>query len=103
MHFGKISFFLYIFFQIHSSRRLNSSALLESDEQANADGYDVSAGYMSDGDILRSSHLEDMNSGYMSEGGASLYARRLQQRFLEGIMAVQESMEDGTRLTDDDR
>lgn len=37
-------------------------------------------GYMSDGDILQSPAQNDMNDGYMSEGGASFYAQRLQER-----------------------
>jgi hypothetical protein len=40
----------------------------------------VYTGYLSDGDTLRSSvthPLSDVCDGYMSEGGASLFARRL--------------------------
>lgn len=32
-------------------------------------------------------------SGYMSEGGASVYARRMQQRFREGMQLVQECLD----------
>lgn len=44
---------------------------------------DVASGYLSDGEVLRggmnvgSRTLSDLCDGYMSEGGASLYARRL--------------------------
>jgi neuron navigator 2 len=59
---------------------------------------------MSDGDILKGNNkVEDMNCGYMSEGGASLYARRLQQRFREGMQAVKECMQKNTGMIDDDR
>ena len=71
---------------------------------------------MSDGDVLRSTtthHVNDdanVNSGYMSEGGASVYAKRMQQRFHEGMMAVKECMEKssannkaGATLHDEDR
>jgi len=46
-------------------------------------------------------------SGYTSEGGGgggvTSYARRMQQRFLEGILAVRQSMERAPQFTDDDR
>ena len=42
-------------------------------------------------------------SGYMSEGGASLYAKRMQQRFREGMAAVKECMQKSSGLVDDDR
>lgn len=64
--------------------------------------FDMS-GYMSDGDVLRSNHPDDINSGYMSEGGASLYARRMQQRFREGMQAVRECMQKSSGVIDDDR
>uniref|UniRef100_V9I9N9 Uncharacterized protein n=1 Tax=Apis cerana TaxID=7461 RepID=V9I9N9_APICE len=44
---------------------------------------DVASGYLSDGEVLRggmtvgSRTLSDLCDGYMSEGGASLYARRI--------------------------
>ena len=60
------------------------------------DPYDYISGYMSDGDILKGNKMDDMSSGYMSEGGASLYARRLQQRFREGMQAVKECMQKNT-------
>jgi len=63
-------------------------------------------GYMSDGDIVRTAcrlTADDANCGYMSEGGVSLYMKRMQQRFREGMLAVRESMEKNNGLTDDDR
>ena len=42
-------------------------------------------------------------SGYMSEGGASLYAKRMQQRFREGMAAVKECMQKSSGVIDDDR
>jgi len=63
-------------------------------------------GYMSDGDIVRTAcrlTADDANCGYMSEGGVSLYMKRMQQRFREGMLAVRESMEKHNGLTDDDR
>ena len=68
------------------------------------ENYDYISGYMSDGDILKKNQMEaDMNSGYMSEGGASLYARRLQQRFREGMQAVKECMQKSSGVNDEDR
>jgi neuron navigator 2 len=92
--------------------------MYESDCNSDAEGsgVDVHLGYMSDGDVLRSSpghhhHDSDLGgSGYVSEGGASNYAKRMQQRFHEGMMAVKECMEKssannkgGAILHDEDR
>ena len=77
----------------------------------------AACGYMSDGDVIRSggcgsasvSRASDrLMSGYISEGGGggggvTSYARRMQQRFLEGILAVRQSMERNPQFTDDDR
>ena len=73
-------------------------------------------GYMSDGDVIRgggsgraagSRAADRLMSGYTSEGGGgggvTSYARRMQQRFLEGILAVRQSMERTPQFTDDDR
>jgi len=60
-------------------------------------------GYMSDGDIVRTACRDDANCGYMSEGGVSMYMKRMQQRFREGMLAVRESLEKNNGLTDDDR
>ncbi|GFO49079.1 neuron navigator 2 [Plakobranchus ocellatus] len=45
---------------------------------------------------------DDWASGYLSEGGASLYARRLQQRFREGMQAVRECMQKSSSAAMDD-
>ena len=66
---------------------------------------------MSDGDVLRANrnggggaNSDDWSSGYLSEGGASLYARKMiQQRFREGMQAVRECMQKSSGLMDDDR
>lgn len=43
-------------------------------------------------------------SGYMSEGGASIYARKMQQRFREGMQQVKECLDSSRYLdADDDR
>uniref|UniRef100_A0A0L8IBV4 Uncharacterized protein n=1 Tax=Octopus bimaculoides TaxID=37653 RepID=A0A0L8IBV4_OCTBM len=76
---------------------------LESDYASDLDTYDYISGYVSDGDILRSQRCDDMGSGYLSEGGASLYARRLQQRFREGMQAVKECMQKSSGILDYDR
>ena len=70
-------------------------------------------GYMSDGDVLHttshhptddnSGYFSDVNSGYMSEGGATLYAKKMQQRFREGMAAVKECMQKSAGLNDEDR
>ena len=82
----------------------NSS--LDTDYNSDYDTLDYISGYMSDGDILKTNNagkMDDMGSGYLSEGGASLYARRLQQRFREGMQAVKECMQKSSGLIDDDR
>ena len=61
------------------------------------------SGYLSDGEILRSGTNQDIGSGYLSEGGATLYVRRIQQRFREGLLAVQESLERNQSKADDTR
>jgi len=76
----------------------------------------AACGYMSDGDVVRgggsgsaavSRTTDRLMSGYTSEGGGGAgvtsYARRMQQRFLEGILAVRQSMERAPQFTDDDR
>jgi neuron navigator 2 len=79
-----------------------NSGNVPDDYGSDIEGYDIAGGYMSDGDILRPNHVEDF-SGYVSEGGASLYAKRMQQRFREGIEAVEECMRKSSGLIDDDR
>ncbi|XP_076079390.1 uncharacterized protein LOC143049654 isoform X10 [Mytilus galloprovincialis] len=85
------------------SSGLNSS--FDGDYSSDYESFDYISGYMSDGDILKGSQnkVDEMNCGYMSEGGASLYARRLQQRFREGMQAVKESMQKNNGMIDDDR
>lgn len=65
------------------------------------------SGYMSDGDVLRNVGYKSGNSsdldGYLSEGGASLYAHRLNQRFKEGMRQVHESMNKVQHFIHDDR
>lgn len=61
---------------------------------------EMAAGYVSDGDALTavlSAPLAELSTaeltnGYMSEGGISLYARKMQARFREGLEAVRDSM-----------
>ncbi|XP_066265305.1 neuron navigator 2-like isoform X2 [Branchiostoma lanceolatum] len=64
----------------------------ESSEEANLD-LDLTGGYVSDGDVLsKNLRSDDIASGYMSEGGASLYSRRMQAKFADGMAAVRECM-----------
>ncbi|XP_013405950.1 neuron navigator 2 isoform X3 [Lingula anatina] len=88
----------------NSQRRLGSNYGMSSDysDYSDVECYaDMTAGYMSDGDILKSNRIDDF-SGYLSEGGASMYARRMQQRFREGMQAVRECMQKSAGLIDDD-
>ena len=82
--------------------------------RANGGESTAACGYMSDGDVVRgggsgsaavSRAADRLMSGYTSEGGGGVtsYARRMQQRFLEGILAVRQSMERTPQFTDDDR
>ncbi|XP_036367789.1 neuron navigator 2-like isoform X5 [Octopus sinensis] len=94
------------YYSSSSIKRAMSSggqSALESDYASDLDTYDYISGYVSDGDILRSRGCDDMGSGYLSEGGASLYARRLQQRFREGMQAVKECMQKSSGILDYDR
>ncbi|KAH9505653.1 hypothetical protein Btru_056203 [Bulinus truncatus] len=81
----------------------------DADYASESDNYDYVSGYMSDGDILKNNRNnggcggDEWTSGYLSEGGASLYARRLQQRFREGMQAVRECMQKSSGIMDDDR
>ena len=90
--------------QIQRANSTGASISNDTDYSSDMDTYDYVSGYMSDGDILKSnSRNDDWSSGYLSEGGASLYARRLQQRFREGMQAVKECMQKSSGLIDDDR
>lgn len=65
-------------------------------------------GYMSDGEVLRtniacSTYPPQNFDGYMSEGGASLCADRISQRFKEGMKQVHESMNKVQHFLHDDR
>lgn len=95
------------FYSGHNIKRASSncpSVNNDTDYSSDMDTYDYVSGYMSDGDILKSNNRnDDWSSGYLSEGGASLYARRLQQRFREGMQAVKECMQKSSGLMDDDR
>lgn len=102
----------------NSNTTLQPSAFLEREERAG----EAASGYMSDGDILRSRrcgrqdycssafrrHTDDSYCGYNSEGsvgvntGASIYVKKMQQRFMEGIMAAQECL-DKKHLDDQSR
>lgn len=64
---------------------------------------EVAAGYVSENDALQLSDQIDLDiSGYMSEGGISLYARKLQARFREGLeLAQRDSMRKATDVIDD--
>ncbi|KAF2369173.1 hypothetical protein FHG87_000047 [Trinorchestia longiramus] len=71
---------------------------------------DIANGYLSDGDVLRPVHgkggddvpMQCDLDGYLSEGGASLYAHKINQRFKEGIRQVQESMSKVQQYMHDD-
>ncbi|XP_041452722.1 neuron navigator 2-like [Lytechinus variegatus] len=67
---------------------------------------DIASGYVSDGDILhRSAGLGDIGSGYMSEGGGTLYARRIGMSFRvhDGMAAVREYLSKSMDLSDEGR
>ncbi|XP_030843938.1 neuron navigator 2 isoform X2 [Strongylocentrotus purpuratus] len=67
---------------------------------------DIASGYVSDGDILhRSAGLGDIGSGYMSEGGGTLYARRIGMSFRvhDGMAAVREYLSKSMDLSDEER
>ncbi|RXG61554.1 Protein sickie [Armadillidium vulgare] len=64
-------------------------------------------GYLSDGDVLRSNigcttYPPPNMDGYLSEGGASLYAHRLNQRLKEGMRQVHETMSRAQHFMHDD-
>lgn len=104
---------------LHADSNGDPSSALEAIRQAAAAGELVAGGYVSDGDALAlASAISASNqpasnsasatavgigpgnygvgdldiSGYMSEGGISLYARKMQARFREGLEAVRDSM-----------
>ncbi|KAK8734477.1 hypothetical protein OTU49_005829, partial [Cherax quadricarinatus] len=76
-------------------------------DYSDLESVELTNGYMSDGDVLRNVGYKSGNSsdldGYLSEGGASLYAHRLNQRFKEGMRQVHESMNKVQHFIQDDR
>uniref|UniRef100_A0A914ZLJ3 AAA+ ATPase domain-containing protein n=2 Tax=Parascaris univalens TaxID=6257 RepID=A0A914ZLJ3_PARUN len=57
------------------------------------------SGYLSEGESLLASgsnfpdlSIADVSNGYVSEGGITIYARKMQARFREGLEAVRDSM-----------
>ncbi|KAI5625333.1 neuron navigator 2 isoform X8, partial [Silurus asotus] len=72
-----------------------SSAIcgLELGEQ---DGEELQAdvsGYVSDGDMLtKNTHTDELSSGYLTDGGLSLYTRRM-NRFPDGLALMRETLQ----------
>ncbi|XP_046713444.1 neuron navigator 2 isoform X2 [Silurus meridionalis] len=72
-----------------------SSAIcgLELGEQ---DGEELQAdvsGYVSDGDVLtKNTHTDELSSGYLTDGGLSLYTRRM-NRFPDGLALMRETLQ----------
>ncbi|KAG0703728.1 hypothetical protein GWK47_002791 [Chionoecetes opilio] len=90
----------------HPKRPLGGNPVLDAD-YSDLESVELTNGYMSDGDVLRNVGYRSGNSssdldGYMSEGGASLYAHRLNQRFKEGMRQVHESMNKVQHFIQDD-
>ncbi|KAK3562237.1 hypothetical protein QTP86_032104, partial [Hemibagrus guttatus] len=53
---------------------------------------DVS-GYVSDGDVLaKNAHADELSSGYLTDGGLSLYTRRM-NRFPDGLALMRETLQ----------
>ncbi|XP_050732907.1 neuron navigator 2-like isoform X6 [Eriocheir sinensis] len=90
----------------HFKRPPGGNQVLDAD-YSDLESVELTNGYMSDGDVLRNVGYRSGNSsdldGYMSEGGASLYAQRLNQRFKEGMRQVHESMNKVQHFIQDDR
>ncbi|MPC38127.1 hypothetical protein E2C01_031633 [Portunus trituberculatus] len=89
----------------HLKRPPGNNQVLDGD-YSDLESVELTNGYMSDGDVLRNVGYRSGNSsdldGYMSEGGASLYAHRLNQRFKEGMRQVHESMNKVQHFIQDD-
>ncbi|XP_063844277.1 protein sickie-like isoform X2 [Scylla paramamosain] len=89
----------------HLKRPPGNNQVLDAD-YSDLESVELTNGYMSDGDVLRNVGYRSGNSsdldGYMSEGGASLYAHRLNQRFKEGMRQVHESMNKVQHFIQDD-
>ncbi|XP_069979691.1 protein sickie isoform X5 [Penaeus vannamei] len=89
----------------HLKRPPGPNQVIDTD-YSDLESVDLANGYMSDGDVLRNVGYKSGNSsdldGYLSEGGASLYAHRLNQRFKEGMRQVHESMNKVQHFIHDD-
>ncbi|XP_042211886.1 neuron navigator 3-like isoform X4 [Homarus americanus] len=89
----------------HLKRPPGSNQVIDAD-YSDLESVELTNGYMSDGDVLRNVGYKSGNSsdldGYLSEGGASLYAHRLNQRFKEGMRQVHESMNKVQHFIQDD-
>ncbi|XP_069191860.1 protein sickie isoform X6 [Procambarus clarkii] len=89
----------------HLKRPPGSNQVIDAD-YSDLESVELANGYMSDGDVLRNVGYKCGNSsdldGYLSEGGASLYAHRLNQRFKEGMRQVHESMNKVQHFIQDD-
>lgn len=75
-----------------------------TDYGSDVDSVDLACGYMSDGDMLRGHGRgvnDDIASGYVSEGGASLYSRRLQNRMRETMAVVREGVQKSAIIHDE--
>lgn len=62
------------------------NSLIDAEYAADIEPYDLAAGYLSDGEILRpgiSYRSDDISSGYLSEGGAPSYSRKMASRARE--------------------
>ncbi|XP_035276029.1 neuron navigator 2-like isoform X5 [Anguilla anguilla] len=68
--------------------------LADKVEELDLEGIGVDApGYMSDGDVLsKNIRASDVTSGYMTDGGLSLYTRRL-NRLPDGVTSVREALQ----------
>ncbi|XP_036391287.1 neuron navigator 2-like isoform X5 [Megalops cyprinoides] len=68
--------------------------LTEKADELDLEGISMDApGYMSDGDVLsKNVRTDDVTSGYMTDGGLSLYTRRL-NRLPDGMAAVRETLQ----------
>lgn len=65
---------------------------------------EIPVGYTSDMEVIGTmggANLDLEISGYMSEGGISLYAKKLQATFKEGMEAVRDSLKKPTNIIDD--
>ncbi|XP_064118223.1 neuron navigator 3-like isoform X3 [Macrobrachium nipponense] len=89
----------------HLKRPPGTNQIIDAD-YSDLESVELTNGYMSDGDVLRNVGYKSGNSsdldGYLSEGGASLYAHRLNQRFKEGMRQVHESMNKVQHFIHDD-